>query len=141
MQTRNAQQARRLARERRAKLDADRADRDQRVEQATTDTILALQDRDQAVQAQHDAEVTAGTAMRRLVDENLRTEDVATLCDVPEALVKRLTVLAGRAAESPKDDGAAVPAEPAETAVVGGDDAQGAERADGATPAAAPRKP
>jgi hypothetical protein len=137
-QTKGAQQARKLARQRRAQLDADRGQRDQRIEQAITDTILALQSRDAAAAAHHDAELAAGTAMRRLGMENLRTDEVAALCDVSEALVKRLTVMAARGkAEHPAKDDAepdATPASTAPDACLGGADETG-EQVDAAAAA------
>lgn len=98
--TRNAQHARRLARERRAQLDTDRADRDRRIEEATTTAILALEHRTAALRAQHHAEHAAGTALHHLTHEHLRPHDIATLVDLPEAHVKKLMVLAAAAESS-----------------------------------------
>lgn len=63
------QQAIAKARERRAALDQDRAARDRRVEEATAEVLLQLEERAAAQEAVQAASVGIGAALRRLLDD------------------------------------------------------------------------
>ncbi len=63
------QQAMAKARERRSALDQDRVARDRRVEEATAQVLLQLQDRAAAEQAVQVANAQIGAVLRRLLDD------------------------------------------------------------------------
>jgi len=85
------QQALAKARERRSALDQDRAARDRRVEEATAQVLLQLQERAAAEQAVQVANAQIGAALRRLLqDEGIAAEGVAGLVDLTVSEVRRL---------------------------------------------------
>ncbi len=86
------------ARERRVALDRDRQARDSRVEQAAARVFLGVEQRAAAERAVQDADVRIGTALRELLAERITVEDVAQLCDLDVADVRRLLRLPARAA-------------------------------------------
>lgn len=93
------QQARERARRRRIALDHDRTARDERVESAAAQAILALGERDDALGRVRAAEGRIGDAVRRIIDEGVNVDGVARLCDVSAGEVRRLR----RAAEAARD--------------------------------------
>jgi hypothetical protein len=93
------QQARVRARLRRIALDYDRAARDERVEAAAAEAILALGERDDALGHVQAAEGRAGDALRRIIAEGIKVDGLAQLCDVSVGEVRRLR----RAAEAAQD--------------------------------------
>src|SRR3954464_8380356 len=64
------------ARERRLRLDPNQLAREQRIDEATVDVEVALEQRRKAEQAVTDAEVAAAAAIERLLDERLVVKDV-----------------------------------------------------------------
>jgi hypothetical protein len=93
------QQARAKARQRRIALDHDRAMRDERVEAAAGEAILALAERVDASAQVQAAEVRVGDALRRILAEGIKADGVAQLCDLPIGEVHRLR----RAAQTVQD--------------------------------------
>ncbi len=86
------QQAMAKARQRRAALDQDRAARDRRVEEATAQVLLQLQERATAEQAVQLANTEIGAALRRLLeDEGIAAQGVGALVDLTVGEVRRLT--------------------------------------------------
>ena len=81
------------ARERRLALDRDRESRDSRVEQAAARVFLAVEQRDAAERAVHDANLGIGKALLELLAERIAMEDIAELCDLDTAEVRRLVRL------------------------------------------------
>jgi hypothetical protein len=77
------QQARTKARQRRIALDYDRATRDTRVEASAAQAILALAACENAARQVRAAEVRAGDALQRVIDQGIKVSGVAQLCDVP----------------------------------------------------------
>ena len=81
------------ARERRLALDRDRESRDSRVEQAAARVFLGVEQRDVAELAVLDASVGIGKALLELLAERIAVEDVAQLCNLNTAEVRRLVRL------------------------------------------------
>ncbi len=80
------------ARERRSALDQDRVARDRRVEEATAQVLLQLQERAAAEQAVQVANTEIGAALRRLLqDEGITAQGVGALVDLTVGEVRRLT--------------------------------------------------
>jgi len=85
------QQAMAKARERRSALDQDRVARDRRVEEATAQVLLQLQERAAAEQAVQVANTESGAALRRLLqDEGIAAEGVGRLVNLTVTQVRRL---------------------------------------------------
>ena len=98
------------ARERRLALDRDRQARDGRVEQAAAKVFLGVELRKDAERAVHDANIGIGKALLELLDERIAVEDIAELCDLDTAEVRRLVrlpALAGSGAEAAQHNAAA----------------------------------
>jgi len=86
------QQAMAKARERRSALDQDRVARDRRVEEATAQVLLQLQERAAAEQAVQVANAQIGAVLRRLLDdEGIAAQGVGGLVDLTVGEVRRLT--------------------------------------------------
>ncbi len=86
------QQAMAKARERRSALDQDRAARDRRVEEATAQVLLQLEERAAAEQAVQVANTEIGAVLRRLLqDEGITAQGVGALVDLTVGEVRRLT--------------------------------------------------
>ncbi len=86
------QQAMAKARERRSVLDQDRVARDRRVEEATAQVLLQLQERAAAEQAVQLANTEIGAVLRRLLqDEGITAQGVGALVDLTVGEVRRLT--------------------------------------------------
>ena len=101
------------ARERRVALDRDRQARDSRVEQAAARVFLGVEQRHVAERAVHDANVGIGKALLELLAERIALEDIAQLCDLDNAEVRRLVrlpALADRDGSKAAQAGAAAPA-------------------------------
>src|SRR3954447_16017460 len=81
------------ARERRLRLDPNQLAREQRIDEATVDVEVALEQRRKAEQAVTDAEVAAAAAIERLLDERLVVKDVVRLTGLDQATVRRLRQL------------------------------------------------
>ena len=81
------------ARERRVALDRDRQARDSRFEQAAARVFLGVEQRHVAERAVHDANVGIGKALLELLAERIALEDIAQLCDLDNAEVRRLVRL------------------------------------------------
>ncbi len=80
------------ARERRSALDQDRVARDRRVEEATAQVLLQLQERAAAEQAVQVANTEIRAALRRLLqDEGIAAQGVGALVDLTVGEVRRLT--------------------------------------------------
>ena len=99
------QQARAKARARRIALDHDRAARDERVEAAAAEAILALADRDDALSQVRAAEVRVGDALQRIIAKGVKVDGAAQLCDLTVGEVHRLR----RAARAGQDSCGADP--------------------------------
>jgi len=85
------QQAMAKARERRSALDQDRVARDRRVEEATAQVLLQLQERAAAEQAVQVANAQIGVVLRRLLDdEGIAAHGVGGLVDLTVSEVRRL---------------------------------------------------
>jgi hypothetical protein len=108
------QQARAKARARRIALDHDRAARDERVEAAAAEAILALADRDDAVSQVRAAEVRVGDALQRIIDKGVKVDGAAQLCDLAVGEVHRLR-RAARARQDSRGDADPPDQEPAES--------------------------
>jgi len=86
------QQALAKARECRSALDQDRVARDRRVEEATAQVLLQLQERAAAEQAVQVANTEIGAVLRRLLqDEGITAEGVGALVDLTVGEVRLLT--------------------------------------------------
>ena len=94
------QQARAKARARRIALDHDRAARDERVEAAAVEAILALGDRDHAARQVRATEVRVGAALQRVIAEGVKVDGAARLCDLSIGDVQRLRRAAQEAQDS-----------------------------------------
>jgi len=85
------QQAMATARERRSALDQDRVARDRRVEEATAQLQLQLQERAAAEEAVQVANTEIGAVLRRLLeDEGIAAQGVGGLVDLTVGEVRRL---------------------------------------------------
>lgn len=84
------QQARAKARARRIELDHDRAARDEHVEAAAVEAIVALGERDEAMVQVTAAEVRVGEALLRIIALGIKVGGVARLCDLSASEVNRL---------------------------------------------------
>lgn len=100
------------ARERRLKLDPDQLARERRIDEASVDVEVALEERAQAEQAITDAEIAAAAAIERLVAERLAVKDVMQLTGLDQATVRRLRQL-----ETDSDDHAGITGEGADVEV------------------------
>jgi len=79
------------SRERRAALDEDRAARDRRVEEATSQVLLQLEERAAAAATVQAANAEIGVVLGRLLDdEGIAWEGVASLVDLTVSEVRRL---------------------------------------------------
>ncbi|RHW29017.1 hypothetical protein D0Z08_00900 [Nocardioides immobilis] len=78
------------ARERRRQLDPLQLAREQRIDEATVDVELAWEARAEAERAMDAAEVAAGTAVERLLREQLSVADVVQLTGLGQPTVRRL---------------------------------------------------
>ena len=106
------QQARAKARQRRIALDHDRAIRDERVEAAAGEVFLALAARADASGQVRAAEVRVGDALQRILDEGIKANGVAQLCDLPVGEVHRLRRTAQTVQDSRGDVGPANETQP-----------------------------
>lgn len=89
--TNSAVEARKLARERRMKLDVDRAERDERIEAAAAAVFVAQQDQAAALDAAASAESAIAASVRLLLDaEGLTQTQTGQLLDLDVAEVRRL---------------------------------------------------
>jgi hypothetical protein len=79
------------ARERRRELDRDRDAQDQRIEEATAEAFVALDARAEAQEAVEAATAQLGTAVRKLLAEEVTAEKVAALLELDMAEVRRLS--------------------------------------------------
>jgi hypothetical protein len=87
--------ARQRARERRLKLDADRIDREARIDAAVGDYELVRVEVDAARAALASAEVALRRAVAAVLAEGEPVDRVAALCELSPADVRRLSKLAG----------------------------------------------
>jgi NCAIR mutase (PurE)-related protein len=78
-------------RERRRALDRDRDARDQRIEEATAATLVALEHLTEAEDARTAATVMVGEALRELLAEDVTPERAAALLELDAAEVRRLS--------------------------------------------------
>ncbi len=126
------------ARARRIALDHDRAARDERVEAAAAEAILALADRDDAVSLVRAAEVRVGEALQRIIAKGVKVDGAAQLCDLTVGEVHRLrrVVRAGQDAPGDADPADQEPAESPDVAARTLGDAQTRRR--GPDPAQGP---
>jgi hypothetical protein len=92
VRTVNARQAAlKKAREKRLKLDAERDARDRRIEDATADALVELDERAEAEATVARINEQIGTALRRLLDEGVGLDGVAQLAGLDVSEVRRLT--------------------------------------------------
>lgn len=92
--TNSAVEARKLARERRMKLDADRAERDERIEAAAAAVFVAQADRDDALAAVAAADAAIAGSVRALIDdEGLTQQQTGDLLGLDAPEVRRLAKL------------------------------------------------
>jgi len=104
--TNSAVAARKLARERRLKLDVDRAARDQRIEDAAAAVFVAQGERDDALAAVAAAETSMAGSVRTLLDdEGLTQAQTADLLGLEAGEVRRLAKVAGDATAAGGDTG------------------------------------
>jgi hypothetical protein len=118
------------ARLRRIALDHDRAARDDRVEVAATEAILALGERDDALGQVRAAQGRVGDAVRRIIAEGIKVDGVALLCDISVREVRRLR-RAADVAQDPRgiaDPAGLDPAGPPEVTVRALDEVQARPR-------------
>ena len=80
------------AREAKAKVDARRAERDQRISQVQTDFFIALAEREEAEEAIARAEDNMARAVQALTASDLKVsvDDVADLCELTTSEVRSL---------------------------------------------------
>ncbi len=97
--------ARKVARDRRAAMDAERARRDARIEEATAVAILATTVLARAQDAVTAAEHDVAVAVAALAGEDLPVADIATLTDLPTGQVRRLLTLAKTTTPATSDRG------------------------------------
>ncbi len=96
------QQAMAKARERRSALDQDRAARDRRVEEATAQVLLQLQERAAAQEVVQAANAELGAVLRRLLDdEGIAAQGVGSLVELTVTQVRRLARAVPSGAPSP----------------------------------------
>lgn len=99
--TNSAVAARKLARERRLKLDVDRAARDQRIEDAAAVVFVAQVERGEALAAVAAAETLMAVSVRTLLEaEGLTQAQTAELLDLDTAEVRRLVKVAADSGSS-----------------------------------------
>lgn len=79
------------ARDRRRALDRDRDAQDQRIEEATAATLVALEHLTEAEDARTAATVMVGEALRELLAEDVTPERAAALLELDAAEVRRLS--------------------------------------------------
>ena len=92
VRTVNAKQAAlRKAREKRLALDADRDARDRRIEDATADVLVLMDERVKAEAELARVSEQIGAGLRRLLDEGVRVDGAAHLASLDTAEVRRLT--------------------------------------------------
>ncbi len=104
--TNSAVAARKLARERRLKLDEDRAARDQRIEDAAASVFVAQGERDDALAAVAAAETSMAGSVRTLLDdEGLTQAQTADLLGLEAGEVRRLAKVAGDTTAAGGDTG------------------------------------
>jgi len=90
------------ARERRSALDQDRAARDRRVEEATAQVLLQLQERAAAQETMRAVNAEIGAVLRRLLDdEGIAAQGVGSLVDLTVTQVRRLARAVPSGAPSP----------------------------------------
>lgn len=97
------------ARERRRALDRSRDEHDQRVEEATACTLVALEARAAAEAALDVAATRVGEALRLLIAEDVSVDRAAALVDVNAAEVRKLVKIAVSNPDVPADSGALEP--------------------------------
>jgi len=96
------QQAIAKARERRSALDQDRAARDRRVEEATAQVLLQLQERTAAQETVQATNAKIGAVLRRLPDdEGIAAQGVGALVELTVTQVRRLARAVPSGAPSP----------------------------------------
>jgi hypothetical protein len=96
------------ARQRRLALDAERDERDRRIEDAAAEVFVLLAQRAEAEQAAAAANLSIGRALRVVLSEGVGLDGAAQLVDLDAGEVRRLTRTATR--EATTDD--ASPADP-----------------------------
>jgi hypothetical protein len=79
------------ARERRRELDRERDAQDERIEEATAEAFVALDARGLAQEAVAAATAQLGTAVRKLLAEDVTAERAAALLELDMAEVRRLS--------------------------------------------------
>ncbi len=89
------------ARDRRRALDAARDERDQRIEEATAEALLALQVRMDAERDLESASVQLGTALKALVAEEVSIRHAAELLELEASDVRRLVKTASSGGVEP----------------------------------------
>jgi len=96
------QQAMAKARARRSALDQDRAARDRRVEEATAQVLLQLQERAAAQEAVQAVNAEIGAVLRRLLDdEGIAAQGVGSLVELTVTQVRQLARAVPSGAPSP----------------------------------------
>ncbi|MFF5325116.1 hypothetical protein ACFY2Y_15485 [Janibacter hoylei] len=100
------------AREAKAKVDARRAERDQRISQVQTDFFIALAEREEAEEAIARAEDNMARAVQALTASDLKVsvDDVADLCELTTSEVRSLKKRDVASGESDGDAEGSAPA-------------------------------
>lgn len=115
--TNSAVEARKLARERRMNLDADRAERDERIEAAAAEVFLAQQHQAAALAAAATAEAAIAESVRSLLDtEGLTQTQTGQLLDLDAAEVRRLAKFTTSSGAAPT--GTSEPTRPGKSAQI-----------------------
>jgi hypothetical protein len=91
------------ARERRRQLDKDRDAQDERIEEKTALSLVALEGLAKAEAARDTAAVAVGDAVRELLDEDVSPERVASLLELDVAEVRRLSKVTAPEPPAAKD--------------------------------------
>jgi hypothetical protein len=83
--------ARRRARELRLQMEADRAERDRRIEEAATQVLVLHAQLTRLREDTDEVAARTGAALQQLVAEGVSQEQAGCLCDLTGAEVRRLT--------------------------------------------------
>jgi hypothetical protein len=97
------------ARDRRRQLDKDRDAQDERIEERTALSLVALEGLAKAEASRDAAAAAAGDAVRDLLDEDVSPERAAALLELDVAEVRRLSKVIATELATPKEGKQSVP--------------------------------
>lgn len=109
------------ARDRRRQLDKDRDAQDERIEEKTALSLVALDVLAKAEAARDAAVAAVGDAVRELLDEDVSPERAAALLELDVAEVRRLSKVTALEPPAPKPGKQSAPERPSAVADGGGD--------------------